>query len=129
VTIAAEAVQQPGASRIAAFLSRYFTAINSHDYQAYAALFLPGGQQLLSLQFHSAYQSTTDSAVTLTGLESAGAGLAARVTFKSHQPPAISITSTACTSWHVTFYLTQSGSWYLIASPPASYRPSARPCS
>ena len=123
------AAGQPDADQVAAFLSRYYAAIKDRDYAAYAVLFVPGAVPDTAGQFRSGYRSTTDSDVELVSISSSGNGLAASVTFRSHQGAATSITHTACTAWGITFYLQADGSSYLIGSPPAGYQASYQPCS
>jgi hypothetical protein len=130
VAIGAGAAGQAGARPAAAFLASYFTAINRHDYHAYAGLFDPDGQLIpTAAQFRSGYRSTVDSDVTLAGLSADGPELAATVTFRSHQNPADSATRTACTSWRITLYLEPDGGSYLIGPPPPGYHASFLPCS
>ncbi|HMG62250.1 MAG TPA: zinc-ribbon domain-containing protein [Streptosporangiaceae bacterium] len=130
VPVAAAAAQQPGAGQVAAFVARYFAAINHRDYPAYVALFAPGGQPVPSRQqFLSGYQSTVDSAAALAGLTPTATGWAARVTFVSHQDPARSATGSACTSWGITLFLAADGSAYLIEAAPPGYHASDTSCS
>lgn len=116
---------------VAAFLSQYFAAINSHNYPAYIGLFAPGADPGENAQkFQVGYATTTDSNETLVALAGAANGtLAASLTFNSHQASASSASHTACTSWRITLYLVQSGTTYLISHPPVSYHASYRPCS
>lgn len=119
------------AGSVAAFVGRYFAAINSHDYPAYISLFAPGADPgETAHKFQTGYGSTADAAETLVALASTPSGkTAASVTFNSHQSPASSATHTACTSWRITLYLVRSGTSYLISHPPASYHASFAPCS
>jgi hypothetical protein len=121
---------QPAGS-VAAFVSQYFAAINSHDYPAYISLFAPGADPGENAQkFQAGYASTTDSNETLVALAGTASGAtAASLTFDSHQAPASSATHTACTSWRITLYLVQSGTSYLISHPPAGYHASFQACS
>ncbi len=124
-------VSGQAAGSIAAFVSRYFAAINSHDYPAYVSLFAPGADPgVTAQQFQAGFGSTADTDETLVALASTPSGkTAASVTFTSHQSPASSATHTACTSWRITLYLVQSATTYLIGHPPASYHASFAPCS
>lgn len=118
------------AGSVAAFVSRYFAAVNSHDYPAYISLFAPGADPGENGQkFQAGYASTTDTNETLVALAGTANGKsAASLTFNSHQAPASSATHTACTSWQITLYLMQSGTSYLISHPPANYHASFQPC-
>ena len=122
---------QPAAEVIAAFLGRYFAAINQHDYRAYISLFTATAQRGEPAQkFRSGYALTSDSSEELVALSSTQtAATAASITFVSHQAPAASATQTACTTWRIVLYLRPAGTSYLIGRPPASYRPSTQACS
>jgi hypothetical protein len=124
------AAGQPDADQVASFLSQYFAAIKNRDYAAYAVMFVSGAvPDKTAGQFRNGYRSTTDSDAELVRLSASPAGLAASVTFRSHQSAAASVTHTACTSWGITFYLQANGSSYLIGPPPAGYQASYHPCS
>jgi hypothetical protein len=129
IRVALQAKRQAGAAAVAVFLASYFAAIKSRNYSAYAALFVPGAvPDKTAAQFRTGYRSTSDSDVELVSLSASSAGLAAAVTFRSHQSSATSITHTACTDWGITFYLQTDGISYLIGAPPAGYRASYQPC-
>jgi hypothetical protein len=127
VAIAPGARQQPGAQQVASFVQRYFIAIDSHNYGEYIALFQPRLRPTRG-QFGRGYRGTTDSGATLAGLSATAQGLAAAVTFTSHQPPANSPTHTSCTAWEITLYLQQRGHGYRIVSPPPGYHAHYRAC-
>jgi zinc-ribbon domain len=129
VRIGPPAAGQADAGKVTAFLSQYFAAIKARNYQAYTSLFEPNAEpNQTAAQFKNGYRSTTDSREELVSLTPGTAGLAATITFDSHQSPADSATHTACTAWEITLYLQPSGSSYLIGKPPAGYSPSDRPC-
>lgn len=122
VAISPALAGNPEAPAIAAFLDKYFSAINAHDYQAYTALLGPQTQVPDQSQFDSGYGSTTDSSETLRGISSAAGGdSAAQVTFTSHQDATESPTNTTCTKWSVSIYLTPQSGSYLLDKPPSSY--------
>jgi hypothetical protein len=129
--VAPRAARSPLHAAVVAFLTRYFTAINSHDYAAYQALFataVRGGRS--SAAFASGYGSSRDSRVTLRAIgPRAGPEVKASVSFVSHQLPADSPTHSSCTFWHIALFLAPAGDGYLIEPPPASYRAAAGPCS
>jgi hypothetical protein len=130
VTVAAGATANPAEPRITAFLDRYFTAINSHNYTAYSSL-LDAREQSVNTpsSFNTGYGSTTDSTETLTGITGTSAGgEAATVSFTSHQSPAESPTKTSCTSWTITLYLQPNAGSYLIGPAPAGYHASYQAC-
>jgi hypothetical protein len=114
VTITPAAASQPHVHRVVRLLDLYFSAINRHDFPAYSSLFIPAIRVSMH-NFAAAYQSTRDSRARLTGLSSTGPlGLAARVTFVSHQNPADSPDHAACNRWHVTVFLKRDGHSYHI---------------
>ena len=108
----------------------YFSAINDHDYQAFASLldaqeaavWTPGS-------FAAEYGTTVDSGETLTGIaDGSGGSEAAAVTFTSHQSPDDSPDGSACNLWSVTLYLVTAKSGYVIGQAPAGYSPGVRAC-
>lgn len=117
--------------QIVTLLDSYFSAINTHDYQAYVALLSPADQQgLTAARFSSGFASTKDSDETLQGISSASDGLTvATVTFTSHQDPAASVNgSESCTSWHISLYLGQGVSGYIIDKAPSGYHAKYAAC-
>ena len=124
------AASGPHAPAVVAFLTRYFTAINDHDFPAYKRLFTPSLRGGLSrTAFVRGYGSSQDSQATLQSIAGTGqAELAAAVTFTSHQRPAASPKHTACNVWTISLYLAQHGSGYVIVSPPSSYQASVSTC-
>jgi hypothetical protein len=114
---------------VIAFLDRYFTAINKHNYAAYSRLLTPQLQRVNThATFNSGYATTTDSAETLTSIADTSDGIAATASFTSNQNPASSITHTSCTSWTIILYLEPDGSSYLIRPAPSGYRASYQAC-
>jgi len=128
VTIAPSAAQQSNAPQVAKFLETYFTAINTRDFGLDSSLFEPQLQPTRQ-QFSQGYRSTSDSDITLTDLSVTATGLAATVSFTSHQDPSDSPTNSSCTAWDITLYLQPQGSAYLIVSPPAGYHAHYSSCS
>jgi hypothetical protein len=127
VAIAPTASQQASAPQVAEFLRDYFRAINNRNYGLYSSLYELSVQPTPG-QFYQGYRSTHDSGAVLTGLSGIPNGLAASVSFTSHQNPADSKIGTSCTAWHVTLYLQPSGSSYLIGSPPSDYHAQYQAC-
>ena len=130
VAVAPTVAGNPALGGVLAFLDRYFTAINTHDYQAYASLL---DQQVLEqsspAKFYSGDGSTTDSAATLNAISQANSGeVAAAITFTSRQQPAASPDQSACDNWSITVYLVPQGSGYLLALPPPGYQASYTSC-
>jgi hypothetical protein len=115
--------------RVAAFVWRYFDAINRHDYPAYAALLGPPMQGMTSAQFDAGYSSTADSGELLQNVSAApGGDYVAEVTFTSHQDPGQSITGTRCTQWDISLYLLPDGASFLLDKTPASYHAAYTAC-
>ncbi|HTX29600.1 MAG TPA: hypothetical protein VME19_21555 [Streptosporangiaceae bacterium] len=114
----------PALPQVMTLLRRYFSAINSHDYAAYSSLLSPQLlEQSTAAAFDSGDGSTADSGATLTGISATDAGgVAAAVTFTSHQEPADSPDNSACDNWSITLYLVPDGAGYLIGPPPPGYR-------
>lgn len=131
VSVAASAASSPHEAAVMSFLASYFTAINDHDFTAYQQVFSPPLRADLSAaSFSAGYGTTTDSAITLTGIEVIGSGeLVAQVTFVSHQRPAASPTNSTCTAWSVSLYLLQQAGSYLLQQPPTGYQASYSACS
>ena len=107
--------------QVIALLDRYFSAINQHDYAAYAQLLDPQAlQRSPASAFYAGDGSTADTGETLTGLaDVSSGGVAAAVTFTSHQQPADSPDHSDCDNWSITLYLVPQGSGYLIGLPRA----------
>jgi hypothetical protein len=115
---------------VLAWLDRYFTAINTHDYPAYVSL-LDAKEAADESQsdFTSGFGTTTDSAATLASISDlSGGGEAASVSFTSHQSPAQSVNDSACDKWTITIYLEPAGSSYVLVPPPAGYQSSYESC-
>jgi hypothetical protein len=131
VTVAAVAASEPHAAAIAAFLTRYFDAIDRHSYRQYRLLFSPSSRGALTAAgFTAGYGTTRDTHAVLRGLSTiAGGQVKAVVTFTSHQHASDSPTHTTCTTWSISLYLARTSSGYVIDSPPDGYKPSFQACS
>jgi hypothetical protein len=130
VTVAPAAAGARQASAVQAFLTRYFTAINKHNFAAYQALFIASQRgDLSAAAFARGYGSSRDSQATLRSISVPAAGkLVATVSFVSHQQPADSATHSSCTSWTISLFLIKQASTYLIHTPPAGYGATAAAC-
>jgi hypothetical protein len=130
VAVAPPAAGNTALPQVLALLRRYFTAINQHDYAAYSDLLDPQVlQQSTAAEFYSGDGSTADSDERLTGISATSAGgVAAAVTFTSHQQPADSPDNSACDDWSITLYLVPNGAGYLIGLPPSGYQASYTSC-
>ena len=114
VTVTPAAAVQRHVHPVVMLLDSYFSAINQHDFPAYSSLFIPAIRAAMH-DFGAGYQSTRDSRARLTGLATTGPeGLAAMVTFVSHQNPADSPDHAACDRWHITLFLKGDGHDYHI---------------
>jgi hypothetical protein len=130
VAVASGAASNPAAPQVTAMVNHYFTAINQHDYSAFASLL---DQQMRQRDpesaFASGYATTTDSAETLTSISDTGSGgLAASLTFTSRQSPSDSPDNSACDRWSITLFLVANGAGYLIGGPPSDYQASYQAC-
>ncbi|HEY5989098.1 MAG TPA: hypothetical protein VIV12_22365 [Streptosporangiaceae bacterium] len=127
VAMAPALARTPAAQQVATFLETYFRAINQRDYALYNSMLAASMRQSFR-QFEAGYRSTSDSGAVLTSLSDGPHGLAAAVTFISHQDPALSPDHTRCTSWDITLYLRRHGASYLIVRPPRGYHAAHEPC-
>jgi hypothetical protein len=130
VAVTPAVLQSGDEPEVLAFLDEYFAAINSHDYQQYRSLLdgrLRGAES--AAQFRDGYWSTTDTGAKLVRLApAAGQGVAATITFTSHQAASESPTHTTCTDWRTTLYLSPLSESYVIQEPPPSYRAKYHSC-
>jgi hypothetical protein len=127
VAIAPALARRSEAAQIAALLDSYFAAVNHRDYQQYSSLF-ERRHRLTARQFARGYRSTHDSGAALVDLANKNRGVAATVTFQSHQEPAASPDHARCNNWRITLYLRRIGAVYLIAPPPHGYQAVYRAC-
>lgn len=124
VRVTPAAAAQPHVQQVVMLLDSYFSAINRHDFPAYSALFIPAIRATMH-NFGPSYLSTRDSRAKLTGLSATGPeGLAAMLTFVSHQLPAFSPDHAACNRWHITLFLKQhKGNGYHIRHRQPGFPP------
>jgi hypothetical protein len=112
--------------QVAAYLNRYFKAINTRDYSEYNSLLDAENQQSDSeSSFNSGFATTKDTDEVLTGITGTGTGggsLEANVSFTSHQTPADSVDQSACNNWRVSLYLVPQGNSYVMTAAPAGYK-------
>jgi hypothetical protein len=127
VSVSPAAAGQSGEPQVVSLLQSYFTAINHHNYGQYASL-VTSSQRPTPAQFQSGYGSTRDSHATLTGLSTTVTGVAANVTFTSHQQPSASPAGTSCTDWHITLFLESRGGGYRIGPPAPGYHARYQAC-
>jgi hypothetical protein len=131
VGVAAGVAGDTQTPQVVALLDRYFSAINSLDYQGFFRLLSPAEQQQTSQsQFDRGFASTKDSGETLQALSATpGGGVTATLTFTSHQNPADSINGhESCTDWRISLYLQPSGNGYLLGKPPPTYKAAYSAC-
>jgi hypothetical protein len=124
------AANGPAAPHVAAFLSRYFQAINAKDYPAYRSMYDPASNPAQSeADFRSGYRTTQDSAITLAKLVPSGTGgWLATVTFTSNQAPSASPTGTSCTQWRVLYVLAPAGATFVLEKAPPGYHAAYQAC-
>jgi hypothetical protein len=130
VSAAAGLTGRSDLSLVLAFLDRYFSAINRHDYSAYQRLLGPQMRaQIPRSRFDAQVATTADSDAVLTGIRHTQSQLiAASITFTSHQDLADSATDSRCTDWTITLYLQSAGSSFLMEVPPPSYSALSAAC-
>jgi hypothetical protein len=131
VTVSAGAAQNPAATAIATFVSQYFSAINSHNFQAYDSLLTPQNQQGQTKEtFSQGFGSSADSDEILVAINPATNGdTAATLTFTSHQKASQAQGDTGtCTDWNITLFLESNGTGYLIDQSPSTYHSQYKSC-
>jgi hypothetical protein len=127
VAATATVAAQPGEQQVVEFLQAWFTAINNHNYGEYTSLVTSSQRPTLG-GFESGFGSTTDSNATLTGLAATANGMAATLTFTSHQQPSASPTGTLCDKWHITLFLQAHNGGYRDGAAPPGYHAHDRAC-
>jgi len=131
VTVSASAAQNPDANAVATFVGQYFSAINSHSFQAYDALLTPQLQQDETAQsFSNGFGSSSDSDEILVAITAASDGdTAANLTFTSHQNASQAADHTGtCTDWNITLFLESNGTGYLDGTTPSGYHAHPKSC-
>jgi hypothetical protein len=128
--MAASVASNPAEPQVAAYLNRYFNAVNTRNYNEYNSLLDAEKQQSDSeASFDSGYATTKDSDEVLTGITDTGGGsLTANVSFTSHQSPSDSVDQSACNNWQLSFYLVPQGNGYVMTITPADYRAAYTDC-
>ena len=131
VTVSAGAAQNAAATAVATFVSQYFSAINSHDFEAYDSLLTPQQQKGETAEtFSQGFGSSADSNEILVAITPAANGdTAATLTFTSHQNASQAVGGTGtCTDWNITLFLEQNSTGYLIDQSPSTYHSQYRSC-
>jgi hypothetical protein len=130
VQVAPGVASNPAQPQVTAYLDRYFNAINTRNYGEYNSLLDAENQQSDSKSsFESGFATTKDSDEVLTGITgTGGGGLAANVSFTSHQSPADSVDQSACNDWRVSLYLVPRGNGYVMTAAPAGYKAAYTDC-
>ena len=124
------AATAPDEAAITASLTRYFDAINNHDYLAYKRQFILVLRGKFSpVAFSAGFGTVTDSAEQLHSISMIGGGrVDAFVTFISRQLGADGPASPTCTVWSTEFFLGKRGARYLLVAPPQWYQVSTSSC-
>jgi len=130
VQVAAGVAGDPAEPQVEAYLNRYFSAINAHNYSAYNSLLDAQEQQGNSrATFDSGYATTKDSNEVLTGIDDTGGGnVTAHVSFTSRQNPTDSVDGSACNDWQISLYLVPQGNSYVMTAAPAGYHAAYADC-
>ena len=111
VGLSAEAQSSPHAAAVQNLLSRYFAAINSHDFAAWSQTVTPAQSAGVDQQsWEQAYRSTEDSDIYVSDITDE-APMSVRIQFVSKQDPALAPTSlpVECINWDVIYSLTMVG--------------------
>lgn len=130
VTLSDTAALDPAAPAVLSLVSRYFQAINTHDYQSYRDIHTADSQTSLDPDtFRLGFESTEDSdaVVTTIGVQPDGQPTA-EVTFTSHQNSVDGPNGDTCDQWNITLFLEPDGDGYLIGSAPSTYHASHQAC-
>jgi hypothetical protein len=131
IKVSRSAAADPREQDVVGFLGKYFSAINSRDYRAYASLLGPQPRaELTRAAFIRGFRSTSDSGAKLRRIGTGASGdTVATVTFTSHQDPADSADrQQSCTRWRISLFLQPGGDGYLIGQAPAGYHASYSAC-
>jgi hypothetical protein len=130
VSLGPGVASNPAEPAVEKTLTNYFQGINTHNYAEYSSA-LDAQERAAEPQskFDSGYSSTADSGMKLISLVGSGdGGLAATVTFTSHQAAGSGIDGSTCDNWKLTLYLVQQGASYLQGTAPSGYSPSYSDC-
>lgn len=101
VVVAPALAGRTGVSEVTALLNRYFTAINDKDRSNWESSLIPRDSGL----DWEGLQSTTDSQVTLSAVDTTVTPVRASVSFVSHQDPSNG-NGYSCTNWSIVYPLT-----------------------
>jgi hypothetical protein len=128
--VAPGAAGDPAEPGVEAYLNRYFSAINSRNYNPYQSLLDAQEQQGNSRStFDSGFATTKDSDEVLTGIQDTGGGsLTANASFTSRQSTGDSVDGSACNDWQISLYLVPQGSGYVMTAAPAGYHAGYTDC-
>lgn len=111
VDLSAEAQSSPHAAAVQNLLSRYFAAINAHDFSAWADTVTPAQSAAVDQQsWEQAYRTTVDSNVYVSDITD-DAPMSVRIQFVSKQDPELAPTSlpVGCINWDVIYSLSMVG--------------------
>lgn len=127
VKLSPSAQATPHARDIADLISRYFTAINRHDYDAWLATVTTAQSQRDRDNWTVDYSTTKDSDVYISDI-TAGKPLTVRMQFISHQaisfaPPQL---PAECVRWDVTYQVIDEGVGLRVGNSAKS--PALAPC-
>jgi hypothetical protein len=111
-------------------LTRYFSDINSRNFDDYRLLFAQQTRHNLDpQQLAIGYRSTKDTAARLITVATAPDGrAAATVTFTSQQDAADGPDGETCTLWTVDFYIQTENNTEVFGPHPAGYQSQHTPC-
>jgi hypothetical protein len=129
VRVVAAVASSPEEPQVDAYLNRYFSSINTHNYNEYNSLLDAQEQQADSQSsFNSGFATTKDSNEMLTGIQDTGGNVTATVSFTSRQNTADSVDGSACNNWQISLILAPQGNSYVMTAAPAGYHAAYTDC-
>ncbi len=128
VTLSASAEAAPHAQEVRDLISRYFTAINRHDYDAWLSTVSTSQAKRSRDNWVNDYQTTHDSNVYISDIYP-GDPLTVRMQFTSHQSVELapSALPEECVRWDVTYTIMDEGTGLRVGTSAKS--PSMARCT
>lgn len=127
VDLSPSAETSPNAQDVADLVSRYFTAINRHDYDAWLTTVSTAQAKRDRDDWTKDYSTTSDSDIYISDI-TAGKPMTVRMQFTSHQ--AISFAPTQlqaeCVRWDVTYQVVDEGVGLRVGT--SAKQPAIAPC-
>lgn len=129
VTLSASAEASPDAQPVEDLLTRYYTAINRHDYDAWLTTVSTSQAKRNRDDWTEGYSTTRDSDVYVSDIYTKGSNLLVRIQFVSHQAVQYAPTSLPvdCIRWDVTYLIVDEGTGLRVGN--SADKPSMAPCA